>query len=76
MLQGVLVRLCIEAGDAVDFAEADVAIDFSLGESVFENAKAIIITILFILPVLFVRKCCRSHKKYKHPQPLLCSQLQ
>ncbi len=30
----------IEAGDAVDFAGADIAIDFSLGESVFENAKA------------------------------------
>ena len=30
----------IEAGDAVDFAGADIAIDFSLAESVFENTKA------------------------------------
>ncbi len=38
--RGHEIATIIEAGDAVDFAAADIAIDFSLGDSVFENAKA------------------------------------
>ena len=38
--RGHEITAVIEAGDELDFAGADVAIDFSLGESVFENAKA------------------------------------
>ena len=38
--RGHEIATIIESGDELDFADANIAIDFSLGESVFENAKA------------------------------------